>query len=398
MRSSILNFVSIAIVGCWHIAALAASSSQFSSVWETEKTAQTPREMDVSAFIEKDSQWKIAEIEKRILTANQVLASCGLRIRNVYFHKWDLTPNLLRIDDIESTIEDITEKFYDGMRYTSQQTNRVTAIQLFYFEDYLNPHTYGGSVPLSVYGDKFPLPLQNSVWFPYNSAQRRKFGESQYSEEAHEIGHILTRKGHDHSGASNVMANSSVLRAPGFSSEQCASFLIPAHTAYIQSCKNSSEAIFPLFSSYFNSYSDKTYMNTWCSRNSDNLQKAILALNLASADRVKGLYITHKDKNQRLYPLNSRQPNSRWPFHAALLVDDMVLDMDYTNRPTLVKLDEYLEKMWGNAAADLEFQLRPSGRLSGYTRVEVFETFKNNTFPEYTKAELLAWVRAQGCK
>ena len=50
----------------------------------------------------------------------------------------------------------------------------------------------------------------------------------------------------------------------------------------------------------------------------------------------------------------------RWTFHAVLLVEDVVFDLDFKKTPTPLKIDDYFKAMWeaGALENDYRFQLK----------------------------------------
>jgi len=175
------------------------------------------KHFDVSVYVSESSSWSEKEVLARMAEANLVFNSCKLGINKVYIFAWKPMAPLIRVDDYVSNLDHI-----DGMQQASADSMKLTSIQLFYFEDYLESFSSGASLPLAIYSHTDLAPVAfNTAWFPYRSYQRLKKPTKIYNEEAHEIGHILLESGHDHSGASNILANDSNLRTPRFSSAQC---------------------------------------------------------------------------------------------------------------------------------------------------------------------------------
>ncbi len=341
---------------------------------------------DISVYISEKSSWNKKEVEERLIQANQVFQTCGLGIGRVYFHRWLPSQQLVRTDEI------IKESpYYDGMSEAARKSLKVTPLQLFYFEDYLEPFTYGGSVPLAVYPEDYIAQhLHNTAWFPYRSAQRRKSAKSfQYSEEAHELGHILLQKGHDHSGDENIMANNSQKRIPHFSFEQCQNFLFPRTYNTSDYCSQQSNELYPLLATYYKTYKKDYYMTDWCSRNSLNLAQGALQVGLASHNDLQIVYTYISESADLLKPLKARGNNPQWRFHVFVLSQGMVLDLDYNNKPTVMNLEDYLIDMWGDEQlSKMSFQIRGLNDTPAITYAEFKNSLNDPFFPVLNAREL----------
>ncbi len=87
--------------------------------------------------------------------------------------------------------------------------------------------------------------------------------------------------------------------------------------------------------------------------------------------------------NQRTIVGDKTYQASRWTFHAFLVIDGYVLDLDYSNEPTLISFSEYMKTMWNKTSlANYRFQIKPAqlyeqhdldGSMNGY---EIFEYSK----------------------
>ncbi len=342
----------------------------FKKVWPLQPSQAQPYQLDVSIYISEKSQWQEHEIQERLIRANRALATCNVGVQNVYVHDWLPSQEKLRVDDYVSE-----ERHYDGIRHAALKAKQVAPIKLFYFSTYLENFTSGPALPLALYPDPNIEPVAfNTAWFPYQSAQRLRTGAaSSYSEEAHELGHILLQVGHDHSGQANIMANDSQKRAPYFTKAQCSQII--NHPSVIQNLR---QRLFPLFASYNQRYGIDFYMNDWCSRNTLNLSQAIAGLFDWDILQARTVYAIHQIEGQSIRPQRARKSKVGWKFHAFLLIDGYVLDLDYGKSPQIVEVDEYLQAMFGDQAQDLKFQLRDPLDASTITYLEVKKSFEAN--------------------
>jgi len=371
--------------------ARSAVEVEFSNVWQAPNYTSSNKALDLSVHVATQSQWSTDKIKKRLLRADKILQTCGVSIRNVFFYNLKLSQQLVRADDIEERTV-----YYDGMRFIAQKSKSVTAVQLFYFQDYLEPFTPNGAVPLAVFGEDFPLKLQNTAWFPYNSIQRRKKGTDPaltYSEEAHELGHILMRTKHIHTDAHNIMSNSSSLRSINhFYKNQCLRLKIPTQDLTPFAFSNSASTVFPFFKNFFHSYSKNTYMVDHCSRNSWNFIKSIRSAGGLELTKTAVVYVTGKRleaQTMPLHPLTSRHPVKRWTFHAFSLIDGVVYDFDYGREARPIALRPYLISMFGEAAKEQLYQVHTDQKVTDHSRHQVYETFKGQPENTLTFDELI---------
>ncbi|MCB0408410.1 MAG: hypothetical protein KDD34_09415 [Bdellovibrionales bacterium] len=349
---------------------LAAHEMTFDEVWNLNNTSLNKLNFDISIYLSTKSSWTKKEIQSRLKQANNVFQTCSIQLRHVYVYSWKSSEQNVRVDEFKSD-----DLFYDGVRLASEKSMHATPLQLFYFNDYLEPFTSGPSLPFAIYPDnKVEETTFNTAWFPYFSAQRQKHAHDQYSEEAHEIGHILLRQGHDHSGMSNIMANDSKKRTPYFNKEQCHQL----SQSFIFKSQSLIEDIYPIFNIYYATYSKDFYMADWCSRNSLNLAQAIQTITPIESIDLKIVYVIHKNQGQSLYPLQARARGVSWKFHAFLLVNDRwVLDLDYTDHPQIVSIDKYLPSMFGTQVKDLKLKKRDPTNPPGFTYQDILKVFND---------------------
>lgn len=333
--------------------------------------------LDISVYISQQSEWSESEVISRLVEANRSLNTCGYFLDLVFFFNWNFTNELLRVDDYFS--DDI---FYDGIRFASQKSFKVTPIQLFYFQNYLEPFTSGPAVPLAIYpkSDNYDYTF-NTTWFPFKSAQRLLQKQNQepyfnYNEEAHEIGHILLKDGHDHSGKPNIMANSSTLRDPIFLKSQCQNIEIPTSP---ESPQGAVSRLFPIVKLFFLNYSKDFYMSDWCSRNVSNFYKMTEKLHPKFLEKLEVVYALHKNNGESFYPLKSRRPEVAWKFHAFLYFEGWVIDLDFTNEAKIVKIKDYIDEMFGvSQAENLHFVFNSENQSIGYSYQDILSYSQQN--------------------
>lgn len=361
-----------------------AHEMTYDEVWTLEAKVPEPHQIDLSIYISERSQWDKQQIRDRLEEANLAFVSCNVAINNVYVHRWRPSNPHLRVDDYRSD-----SKYFDGIREAAHKSKQINPIKLFYFENYINSFTSGPALPIAIYPDPQLEPAAfNTAWFPYQSAQRlRPIGNS-YNEEAHEIGHIMLQAGHDHSGENNIMANDSEIRGLRFNKDQCE--IIRRHPAIVN---NLEEKIYPLFSTFYQTYSKNFYMTDWCSRNVLNLSRAFDHLFKLDNYQVSAVFAIHKNPDQSFFPLNARKAEFGWKFHAFLLVNGMVLDMDYGDKAEIVPIQLYLNIMFGEQVKDLIFQLRNPLDNKALTYQEVLKSFEDDHALSMTVSDLVAYGR-----
>lgn len=348
----------------------AAHEMAFDQVISFTSIPKSSDKLDISIYISKKSKWDLKEIKKRWEQANIALKSCNTSIENAFIYSWNPSRPLLRVDDYVSS-----KTYYDGMRYASVKSKKATPMQFFYFKNYLESFTSGPSIPLAIYPDSSLEPdTFNTAWFPYESAQRLKEKNIfRYNEESHEMGHILLGKGHDQSGDLNIMANNSGKRTLNFNKQQCVSI-----RDYFRARQNLSDKLFPLFSIYYDTYKKDFYMSDWCSRNVNNLAHAYDKIYNISHYDAYAVYVVNKNDGESFYPKKARKRNIGWKFHAFLVINGHVLDLDYSKKPTILTVSEYLNKMFNGDTDKLLFQLRSPLNTPGFTYQEVLKSFKTN--------------------
>lgn len=363
--------------------AFGAHEMSFDKILSLPLEKSIEKTFDVSIYISQKSQWQEKEILSRLEEANKALSTCKLGMRHLYIYGWKPSNPKLRVDDYRSK-----KIFYDGLRHASFKSKKVTAVQLFYFEDYLNSFSSGPSLPLAVYPDpKLETEAYNTAWFPFKSAQRARQSGFKYNEEAHEIGHILLKQGHDHSGDFNILANDSKKRAAVFSKAQCeaikkSEFLNP----------KPSDQFLPLLSAYYQNYSFDFYMSDWCSRNTINLAKDFDRHFSLAAHKAYAVYVLHKRKGTSFYPQKARDKNVGWKFHAFLVVDGFALDLDFGSKPEVVSLDKYLLEMFPDSLYDLQFQARSALDSPGFMYIDVRKSFDDENAKIFNAEELLNFI------
>ena len=92
-------------------------------------------------------------------------------------------------------------------------------------------------------------------------------------------------------------------------------------------------------------------------------------------ERPKNSWVLHIFHNSVPYvSISPRHPRrlegvflpTRWVFHAVLLVDGKVYDLDYKDEPTPINTESYLESMWDPEALEHEYRFQIK-RAQDYT-------------------------------
>lgn len=121
---------------------------------------------------------------------------------------------------------------------------------------------------------------------------------------------------------------------------------------------------------------------------SDNVRRLYSRLGRPQNSWV--LHIHHKSVPYvPIKPLKPRTPESvflpvRWTFHAVLILENKVFDLDYANRPTPTQVLDYFDAMWNMSAleSDYRFQIKKAesytaydadGDMAGVEELEYFE-------------------------
>ncbi len=357
----------IFLILSFSMSAGAAHEVAFDEVWKLNDSHPLKKDLDLSLYISERSDWRKSKIKSRLLRANEILNTCEVQIARVYVHSWLPSNPLLRLDEYISE-----SKHYDGLRHASYKSRKVTDLQLFYFKDYYEGMTSGPALPLAVYPSERIEPVTfNTAWFPYLSAQRLRPQGFKYNEEAHEIGHILLQTGHTHHEHENILANESEKRRPLFLPHQCNK--LRQHPSLKEGLK---EKVYPLFASYFHTYSRDFYMTDWCSRNTQNLSQALHSLFAKEDLNAKQVFLMHKEEGRSLYPHQARKFISGWRFHSFLLLDNnWVLDLDYGKTPQIIPFKQYLTSMFEEEFQELKYILVDPAENRAITYHEVSALF-----------------------
>ncbi len=58
----------------------------------------------------------------------------------------------------------------------------------------------------------------------------------------------------------------------------------------------------------------------------------------------------------------------RWVFHAVLYINNLIYDLDYTNKPRPVAFDKYFGSMWkkSNLSKNFRFQIKSADLYNSY--------------------------------
>ncbi|MCC6138590.1 MAG: hypothetical protein IT287_08150 [Bdellovibrionaceae bacterium] len=341
--------------------------------------------VDISIYVDSQGSWALADIRERLTKMNEALSTCQVQVQNVFVYQMRLSEKLVRVDD-----DDESAVYYDGFREIARKSQKVTAVQIFYVEKYLNPFSSTGSLPYAIDADRKDVPsyLHNTVWIPYFNPSRVYGKKETYSMEAHELGHIFMRKGHDDSGESTIMADSSSLRQNLFSQKQCSDFKIKDQKNGDDSCEMKKTVLSPLQAVHYKKYGEHYYMTLYCARNSKNLYEHYQQLGILFSTPFYNIFAIHKDDNKNISPLTARDNAKSWSNHSFLIQDGLVIDLDYSREPQQVGLNKYLKKMWGTEENNLLFQVRPASEITEFTNLSIRASFASGKYPIYTAGQL----------
>lgn len=107
------------------------------------------------------------------------------------------------------------------------------------------------------------------------------------------------------------------------------------------------------------------------------------------------VFITHKHvphvplypRHQRLSFNNKTYKPSPWTFHALLLFKNNVLDLDFTDQPTILPIDKYFDTMWDQEnIPHMRIQIKP---FTDYRKEDFGGTFAGD-YPYFSINELLS--------
>jgi hypothetical protein len=91
-----------------------------------------------------------------------------------------------------------------------------------------------------------------------------------------------------------------------------------------------------------------TYVPLWCPQ---NIARLLLRLSADGVDlsEAKVLFLLPKAQ-MAIYPVEARAADGAsavaWAFHVVLLVQDRILDLDFTDKPEPVEIESYFLDMW----------------------------------------------------
>jgi hypothetical protein len=98
-----------------------------------------------------------------------------------------------------------------------------------------------------------------------------------------------------------------------------------------------------------------------------------------------------------------------WSYHVFLIVDGVVIDMDYRQlnvegvahfRSLLAMLGvyEYLQAMWSDSIDELRFQVRPIDEIVDLTELTIKESVASGVYPVMNAEELQRFIGISTCE
>lgn len=351
------------------------------------------RTFPVSVFVVSKSHWRSELIQKRFEFMNEALKSCNLGVSHALYYKINGDFDTIHIDDGNSLV------FDNGISKIAESAPLPTAIRMFYFDDYVEPISSAGSFPYAVTEQKGkPLRLySNTTWQPFYTPARLQQRTLPYSEEAHELGHILLQAGHDTSSTANIMSDRSSLRINTFTPEQCSRFILPElkpRTA----CESVRNSVFPAFAFKYHHFSKADgYFPLECGSNTQNLIRYLNQVNSLNKADAKIIKIIHKNADSSVTPLAARGGSVNWKHHVFLLMNGLVFDLDYTSEPRIELLETYMKTMWGDNADDYLFQVRPWNEPGKHLHLDVLESFEKKEYEILNREQLASYFFQSLC-
>jgi hypothetical protein len=362
--------------------------------WDIGSNTKGIRQFPVSVFVVTKSHWRADLIQKRFEFMNQALKTCNVGVSHVLYYKINDSLPKIHIDDGDKTILE------NGITHLANISPQETAIRMFYFDDYVDPISSAGSFPYSIpENSKIDLlPYHNTTWQPFYTPATIQNRTLPYSEDAHELGHVLLREGHDSSPVGNIMSDTSAIRINAFSAEQCARFKLP-ELKFKNSCDQIKSHFFPAFAFIYHLFSNKDgYTPLECGKNTVNLIRYLKERDLLNTSNAKIIRMIHKNSDGSITPTSARGSLKSWKHHVFLLMDGLVLDMDYMKEPRIVNLRTYMDSMWKNGLDDYLLQVRPWNEAGEFLHSDVLESFEKNEFKIYRGAEILDFVNSNSCQ
>lgn len=95
--------------------------------------------------------------------------------------------------------------------------------------------------------------------------------------------------------------------------------------------------------------------------------------------------LIYKDKIYRPAP---------WSFHAILIIDGLVLDLDFTDIPQVLPFAEYIRRMWGESRFEYYYQLKPAVDYGGS---DLFGLFEEEIYPSQKFSEIKSQLVNMRC-
>lgn len=370
-----------------------AMTLRHQETWSLQ-TGDNVQTFPVSVFVVSKSHWRAELIQPRFAFINEALKSCNLGVSYVLYYKINGDFDKIHIDDGDAPV------FENGITKISELAPAATAIRLFYFDDYVEPISSAGSFPYAVTAQK-GKPLQtynNTAWQPFYTPARLQQRTLPYSEEAHELGHILLQAGHDTSSTPNIMSDKSSVRRNTFTPEQCARFSVPQIKS-LSDCESIRHAVFPAFSFKYHHFSKSDgYFPLECGSNTENLIRHFNQTDVLDKTDAKIIKMIHKDGDSTITPLAARGGTMGWKHHVFLVMNGWVFDLDYTSEPRIERFNTYMKNMWGDKMDHYIFQVRPWNEPGKHLHLDVLESFDKKEYDIMNSEQIDAYFAKSTCR
>ncbi len=153
--------------------------------------------IDLTAYVFLNSGWTEEEIPAYFVRAAEVFSQCALQIESVRIVLRDAPASGLDVDHSSNSNQGKTFQIAKAAGLATQAS--------VYFVRYIDrgiAHSY----PESLFLD---TPMINTAWISVieKLPENRSFHRPSYSVVAHELGHLLTNKGHFNGRSKNLMGN-----------------------------------------------------------------------------------------------------------------------------------------------------------------------------------------------
>lgn len=172
------------------------------------KRIKTALELYLTAVVFRGTPWTAARIQARLAKASRVFAQCGIKISKVKLVVSNPINNYLDVSFENSSHIQISDKLPTKARPV-----------IFY----VGKNLQGASAYAKTESSGKTDSLTNTAWMTSDLTlqEYKQYRDPSYSEEAHELGHILCDCDHYDDGTSNFLSGEVVLANDYIRPDQC---------------------------------------------------------------------------------------------------------------------------------------------------------------------------------